>query len=117
METEETPGGRRRKWLGAAGLVAAGGIAGAITAATMSAGAATSPSPSPSTGGSIPGYAPGHGDCHRGGMHALAQTGTVTAVGSNSVTIRTSSGTHTYGVTNNSDIDKNGEAKLSDLKV
>jgi hypothetical protein len=41
--------------------------------------------------------------------------GTVTAVGSDSVTIKTSSGTKTYGVTSGSDIDKNGEAKLSDL--
>jgi Cu/Ag efflux protein CusF len=41
----------------------------------------------------------------------------VTAVGANSVTIKTSSGTKTYGVTSTSDIDKNGEAKLSDLKV
>lgn len=44
-------------------------------------------------------------------------SGTVTAVGSNSVTIKTSSGTSTYGVTSASDIDKNGEAQLRDLKV
>ena len=41
----------------------------------------------------------------------------MTAVGSSSVTIKTSSGTTEYKVDNNSDIDKNGEAKLSDLKV
>jgi hypothetical protein len=44
-------------------------------------------------------------------------SGTVTAVGSNSVTIKTSSGTTTYGVTAASDIDKNGEAQLRDLKA
>jgi hypothetical protein len=39
----------------------------------------------------------------------------VTAVGTSSVTIKSSSGTKTYAVDANSDIDKNGEAKLSDL--
>lgn len=41
----------------------------------------------------------------------------MTAVGSSSVTIKTASGTTQYAVTTSSDIDKNGEAKLSDLKV
>jgi co-chaperonin GroES (HSP10) len=53
----------------------------------------------------------------RGGRNRLALSGTVTAVGSNSVTIRTSSGTIEYVVDSKSDIDKNGEAKLADLKV
>ena len=44
-------------------------------------------------------------------------SGTVTAVGSASVTVQTSSGTKTYSVTRSSDIDKNGEAALSDLAV
>src|SRR5207302_10929401 len=37
-------------------------------------------------------------------------------VGAKSVTIKSGSATKTYGVDTNSDIDKNGEAKLSDLK-
>ncbi len=41
----------------------------------------------------------------------------MTAVGSASVTIKTSSSTTEYAVTSDSDIDKNGEAQLSDLKV
>jgi hypothetical protein len=41
----------------------------------------------------------------------------VTAVGTNSVTIKESAGATSYAVDANSDIDKNGEAKLSDLKV
>jgi preprotein translocase subunit YajC len=48
---------------------------------------------------------------------ALALSGTVTAVGSSSVTIQTSGATTTYAVTSTSDIDKNGEATLSDLAV
>jgi hypothetical protein len=45
------------------------------------------------------------------------QAGTVAAVGTNSVGIKTTAGTKTYAVDANSDIDKNGEAQLSDLKV
>lgn len=45
------------------------------------------------------------------------QAGTVTAVGSNSVTIKGASGPKTYTVDADSDIDKNGDAKLSDLKA
>ena len=48
---------------------------------------------------------------------ALSLSGTVTAVGSSDVTIKTSSATTTYAVTGTSDIDKNGEATLSDLAV
>jgi hypothetical protein len=44
-------------------------------------------------------------------------SGTVTAIGSSSVTIKTSSGTTTYAVGSSSDIDKNGEATLSSLAV
>jgi len=44
-------------------------------------------------------------------------SGTVTAVGTNTVTIKTSTGTTEYTVTGNSDIDKNGEASLPALKV
>jgi len=44
------------------------------------------------------------------------QAGTVTAVGAKSVTIKSGTSTKTYAVDANSDIDKNGEAKLADLK-
>jgi hypothetical protein len=49
--------------------------------------------------------------------HALSSSGTVTAVGASTVDIRTSSGTTTYAVTSSTDIDKNGEATVSDLAV
>jgi hypothetical protein len=39
----------------------------------------------------------------------------VTAVGSDSVTIKTATSTTTYAVSSASDIDKNGEVTLSDL--
>ncbi|WP_131787243.1 hypothetical protein [Protofrankia symbiont of Coriaria ruscifolia] len=91
-------------------------VAGAILGGALSA-TAVSPSPSPSTGTtqSAPdrlgaGHDFSHGD-------ALDQSGTVTAVGSSSVTIKTGSGTTGYAVTSSSDIDKNGEAQVSDLKA
>ena len=110
----------RRTTAQAAGLLLTGAVAGAVLAATFSAGAA-SPSagtPGPSsyaaTGTGPGGY--GFGD-HRGpGRLGVMQSGTVTAVGANSVTIKTTGGTKTYAVDADSDIDKNGEAKLSDLK-
>jgi hypothetical protein len=54
----------------------------------------------------------GHGG-HPG--HGLDLAGTVTAVGSATVTIKTGTTTTVYAVTSSSDIDKNGEAVLSDL--
>jgi len=106
---------RRRGLLAGAALVGAGAVAGAILGTTVLSGAATT-TPTPSSGS---GAGSSSSSCPRGGGpgHALALSGTVTAVGSSSVTIRTSSGTTTYQVGANSDIDKNGEAKLSDLKV
>jgi hypothetical protein len=47
----------------------------------------------------------------------LNLSGTVTAVGSSTVTIKTSAATTTYKVDSNSDIDKNGEASLAKLAV
>jgi hypothetical protein len=53
-----------------------------------------------------------------GAPYGLGQSGTVTAVGSASVTITSSSGAATtYAVGANSDIDKNGEAVLSSLAI
>ena len=119
------------------GLVGAGLVAGVVLASTVVAQAASSPSPSPSSGTSsgtsssataedahpgdngadgVPEAQEHHGG-GRGHGHALDLSGTVTAVGTSSVTIKTSTATTEYAVTSASDIDKNGEAKLSDLKV
>jgi hypothetical protein len=55
-----------------------------------------------------------HGHGHG---HGLDLSGTVTAVGTGSVTIKTATATTEYAVSATSDIDKNGEATLSDLVV
>jgi hypothetical protein len=100
--------------LGAVSGVAAGVAItwGVVSANAASAGSGTAANPAGS-GSSSSAVQPGFR--HHGG--GLGSSGTVTAVGSSSVTIKTSSGTKTYKVTSASDIDKNGEAKLSDLKV
>jgi hypothetical protein len=109
------------------GYAAAGLIAGGVLATTLGAQAATpTPSPSGSTNTTTADPHPGdngadgvpeaqehHGPGGPGG--ALSLSGTVTAVGSSTVTIKTSSGTTAYSVTSSSDIDKNGEAVLSNL--
>lgn len=66
---------RKRRWVGAAGLVAAGVVAGGVLAGTLSATAATSsttsPSPSPSQSASSSTTRPGYGapmDGHHGRM-------------------------------------------------
>ena len=89
---------------------------GTASTASQTSAASSTGSTSSSTAGTsstTPGRPGGPG----GGYRVPALSGTVTAVGSNSVTIKTSSGTKTYQVTSSSDIDKNGEAKLSDLVV
>ncbi len=96
----------------AAGVAIAWGVVGANAATTTGTGSTTSSAAVSSSTSSAAAGADGHG--HSGGV---GTTGTVTAVGSSSVTIKTSSGTTTYKVSSVSDIDKNGEAKLSDLKV
>ncbi len=53
-----------------------------------------------------------HGGGHGGGF---SLSGTVTAVGTSSVTITTATGSTESAVTNIGDIDKNGEAALSNL--
>ncbi len=107
------------RWAAPIGLLGAGALVGGILASTLTAGAAPSPSPSPGHNApGVPGGPDFRGPGVRGpGMHMLDHTGTVTAVGASSVTIKESSGTTTYAVDANSDIDKNGEAKLSDLKA
>src|SRR4051794_18562391 len=107
-----------RRWGVPVGLLGAGALVGGVLAASLSANAAPSPSPSPSygNGAPLPGEQGPHGQFH-GGFHGLDHTGTVTAVGASSVTIKESAGTTAYAVNANSDIDKNGEGKLSDLKA
>ncbi len=99
----------KSKVLASAGLVAGGLTAGAILGSTFTAGAATtSPAGSTSSSSVIPssnGQSPGY--------HVPDKSGTVTALGSNSVTIDAT----TYAVTSSSDIDKNGEASVSALVV
>ncbi len=109
--------GRGRSRAKQAGLVAAGLLAGGVLAGTVNATAATSsPSTTPSTTSTavtapvVPGQS-GHG------AFGLGITGTVTAVGTSSVTIKTATATTRYAVTSTSDIDKNGEAQLSGLAV
>jgi len=106
---------RRRGLLMGAGLLGAGVVAGAIIGGTVLSGAATSPSPTMPAAGA-PGSSAWPRDGHGPGR-GLGLSGTVTAVGASSVTIKTSAGTKTYKVDSNSDIDKNGEAQLSSLKV
>ena len=111
VQPAATPPRRRRGLVLGAGLVGAGVVAGAIVGGTVLSNAATTtPTPGSSSSATQPQYGHGHG-------RMLDLSGTVTAVGSSSVTIRTSSGTTTYQVDSNSDIDKHGEAQLSSLKA
>jgi len=110
---------------------AAGLVAGGVLVSTFGAQAATStPTPSSSNTSGATAQDPHPGDNgadgvpesqepHGGGRggFGLSMSGTVTAVGTNTVTIKTSTGTTVYTVTGNSDIDKNGEASLPALKV
>jgi hypothetical protein len=115
---------RRRGLIPAAALLAGGAVAGAVLAGTLSAGAATTPTPT-ATSGTTTDPHPGDNGAdgipenqeHHGGGHGLDLSGTVTAVGGDTVTIKTSTSTTTYKVDSNSDIDKNGEAQLSSLAV
>ncbi len=118
MKTAQGAG--RRRIVGAS-LVAGGVLTGAVLAGTLSANAASTPTPG--AGSTATQAAPGvqendgipEAQEHHGG-HALALTGTVTAVGNGTVTIKTATGTAiTYTVNSASDIDKNGEAQLSSL--
>ncbi|HEV7147788.1 MAG TPA: hypothetical protein VGN48_12415 [Pedococcus sp.] len=106
---------------------AAGLVAGGVLATTLGAQAATvSPSATTSTTTSSTATADPHpGDNGADGVPeanevhggALSLSGSVTAVGASSVTIKTSTATTVYAVTSASDIDKNGEATLSALVV
>jgi hypothetical protein len=111
----------RGRLLGGAALLVGGALAGGLLAGTLTAGAATtSPSPSETSATAGPGVQENDGipesqEHHGDRGHGLDLTGTVTAVGRDSVTIKTPSGTTTYTVDSTSDIDKNGEAQLPSL--
>ncbi|HET6209033.1 MAG TPA: hypothetical protein VFD94_01545 [Jatrophihabitans sp.] len=109
------PARRRRGLVAGVGLVGAGVVAGAIVGTTYLSGAATTPTPAAGSSSTSRQEGPGHAGPGHG--LGLGLAGTVTAVGTSSVTIKTSTATTSYQVNGNSDIDKNGEAKLSDLKV
>ena len=110
------------------GLVSAGLVAGVVLAGTIGAQAATT-TPSPSASSSItsdihPGDKGADGvpesqEHHGGRGHGggLDLSGTVTAVGSVSVTIKTATATTAYTLPSTVDIDKNGEAALSAIAV
>ena len=111
----------RRSAAQAGAMVLVGAVGGAVVAATYGASASSTAGTSgaasyaagPGGVGSGSAAAPpfAAGPRHRG----LPLSGTVSSVGSDSVTITVNGAAKTYAVTGNSDIDKNGEAKLSDL--
>jgi hypothetical protein len=109
----------------AAGVLAGGGIAVAVTHDSSNATAATGPARGNHDGafpGAPGGAAGAEGGVGPGGIGGIAGEqrlqGTLTAVRSGSVTVKTSAGTHTYQVTSQSQIVKNGtSAALSQLKV
>ena len=132
--TEPGQGGRRRlhkAWISGLAFLAVGAVAGGIASTAISASAtttATATTGNAGSGGTSPpantgtgtGTAPGGGPPARGappGGAALPLHGTVTAVGASSVTIKTSSGTTTYPVTDSSAIEKNGKTTVSALAV
>jgi hypothetical protein len=116
---------QRTAWR-AAGLMLAGALAGGVLAAEVTASASSGGTPATSSAYTEASpLAPGPGEAGpgepRGRGHAFGSplSGTVTAldVTGKTVTIKTSNGTTTYKVDAQSDVDKNGEAQLSDLKA
>jgi len=108
----------RRTAVQAAGLLLTGAVAGGVLAVTL--GASASSPPASTTGPtSYAATGPARGGGPDGRLHGFGamQAGTVTAVGAKSVTIKGPGAAKSYAVDANSDIDKNGEAKLSDLSA
>jgi len=103
-----------------AGLVLGGvGIAAAATSSSSTSTPSSTSAAAPPSGTSSSSEAPMGGPAGgpHGGYQVPGMSGTVTNVGTDTVTIKTASGTTTYAVNSSSDIDKNGEATLSDLIV
>jgi hypothetical protein len=106
---------KQRRHIGrTAGILGIGVVAGSVLAIGLNANASSNSTSTPATARYD---VTGRSEAGAGPHGQLALSGTVTAVGSGTVTIKTSSATTEYVVDANSDIDKNGEAKLSDLKV
>jgi co-chaperonin GroES (HSP10) len=119
IEQSKPAATNRRRIARTAGIVGVGVAAGGVLAFGLNANASPS---STSTGvsaaaGQYGAVGENTANAPRARQDQLALSGTVTAVGSNSVTIKTSTGTTEYLVDAKSDIDKNGEATLADLKV
>jgi hypothetical protein len=118
---------RSRRLITGSALLAAGAAGGGILASSVTASATAGATAAASTLATT--AASGSSDTDRpggplagaprdaGGLHGLNLSGTITAIGSSSLTIKTSTGTSTYSVGTSSDIDKNGEASLSSLAV
>jgi hypothetical protein len=107
---------RNRRFIAGSALLAAGAAGGGIVASSLTAGAApiTTAAASGSSGPSS--SRPGAPARTGGTPFGLDQSGTVSSVGTASVTITSGTGTPTtYAVVASSDIDKNGEAQLSSL--
>jgi hypothetical protein len=130
-EAPPGPTSRRTIVTGAA-LVLAGAAVGAVVVTATSNGSSTNAAPvanigpvpggpvpgGPAPGGQVPGgqapAAPGPGGLD-GEQHL---TGTLTAVGASTVTVRTSGGTATYAITSTAEIVRDGAvARLSQLRA
>jgi hypothetical protein len=127
-QDDQSPRGRRlpgKLIMSGIALLGVGAIAGGVASTAVSASAATTTTTAASgtagSSGSSSSSVPGSGRQRPGappGDTALPLHGTITALGSASVTIKTSSGTTTYAVTSSSDIEKSGKAAgLSGLAV
>ena len=118
-KTTPAAGNRARRWAAGSALLVGGAVGGGILAGSLTAGASTTSTTTPQTAAGPSNATPRTPPGFPGGAsgYGLNESGTVTAVGTSSVTIKTSTGTTTYAVNSGSDIDKNGEASLSSLKV
>jgi len=113
----------RRGTVTAIALIAGGALAGGILASTVGASASSSTPAaeaavsSPAPGASSP--APGKGNKPNFAARLKQLTGTVTAVGSDTIGIKTSTATTTYSVTSTSriSINESGPGALSGVKV
>ena len=111
--TTTKPGRKAKRII--VGVIAGGVITSGLAFGAVSANAATTSTGTAATATATDAPAPS-GTSHGHG-HGLDLSGTVTAVGTGSVTIKTATATTEYAVSATSDIDKNGEATLSDLVV
>jgi hypothetical protein len=122
-EPAEPPPGRSRSMLKGAALVLAGLVVGTVAvtaaqAATRDAGTTAAAPAVLSTTDDPPAFDGGRG-FGRGGFDGEQRlSGTLTAVGADSVTVRTSEGTATYAVLGVTDIRRDGqEVALSSLRA